>query len=261
MVLFRMASGYLSQARLKAFSDCLHRIYGEPTGENPLTSIMDAIEQLLPMNSLSVDQVNPVDLSMKHIDDRYTEGMPEIHEVVSQLIHDHPGVQHLIKHGPMPMQRLSDFVSERQLREISLYEHVRKLHTFRDQACMLVGVPDGAMAFVVNHDRIYTDEQVELLALLQPHVQRVMGRCALFARFTTNGHLTPREREVLFWMTRGKRDEEMATILRVGVRTIHEHVRRILAKLNVENRTSAVAVVLSGSEVEGAPSWGGDVRS
>ncbi|WP_156345516.1 hypothetical protein [Verrucomicrobium spinosum] len=61
---------------------------------------MDAIEQLLPISSLSVDQVNPLDLSMKHIDDRYTEALPEIHEVVPQPVHDHPGVQHLIKHGP-----------------------------------------------------------------------------------------------------------------------------------------------------------------
>ncbi|WP_157211123.1 hypothetical protein [Verrucomicrobium spinosum] len=72
---------------------------------------MDAIEQLLPISSLSVDQVNPLDLSMKHIDDRYTEALPEIHEVVPQPVHDHPGVQHLIKHGPTPVQRLSDFVS------------------------------------------------------------------------------------------------------------------------------------------------------
>lgn len=53
------------------------------------------------------------------------------------------------------------------------------------------------------------------------------------------GLLSPREREVYHWICQGKRDREIATILGISYRTVGVHVGAILAKLGVENRTSA----------------------
>ena len=55
--------------------------------------------------------------------------------------------------------------------------------------------------------------------------------------------LTPREREILHWIAEGKRDSEIATILDLSVRTVEQHVRTCLRKLNVETRTAACAVL------------------
>jgi DNA-binding CsgD family transcriptional regulator len=55
--------------------------------------------------------------------------------------------------------------------------------------------------------------------------------------------LTPREREILHWIAEGKRDSEIATILNLSVRTVEQHVRTCLRKLNVETRTAACAVL------------------
>lgn len=55
--------------------------------------------------------------------------------------------------------------------------------------------------------------------------------------------LTPREREILHWVAEGKRDGEIATILNLSVRTVEQHVRSCLRKLNVETRTAACAVL------------------
>jgi DNA-binding CsgD family transcriptional regulator len=60
--------------------------------------------------------------------------------------------------------------------------------------------------------------------------------------------LTRREREVLFWVERGKTDAEIAVILQASPRTIEKHIERILAKLGVENRTAA-AVAVAQSEM------------
>ena len=57
------------------------------------------------------------------------------------------------------------------------------------------------------------------------------------------GALTPREREILHWIAEGKRDSEIATILNLSVRTVEQHVRTCLRKLNVETRTAACAVL------------------
>ena len=53
--------------------------------------------------------------------------------------------------------------------------------------------------------------------------------------------LTPREREILHWVAEEKRDNEIATILNLSVRTVEQHVRTCLRKLNVETRTAACA--------------------
>ena len=53
--------------------------------------------------------------------------------------------------------------------------------------------------------------------------------------------LSKRETEVLSWVVQGKRDSEIGVILEISSRTVEKHVGRILHKLRVENRTTAVA--------------------
>jgi DNA-binding CsgD family transcriptional regulator len=56
--------------------------------------------------------------------------------------------------------------------------------------------------------------------------------------------LTPREAEVLFWISQGKSNYDIGVILGAKTGTICKHVGHILSKLNVENRTSAAVVAL-----------------
>ena len=62
----------------------------------------------------------------------------------------------------------------------------------------------------------------------------------LAARSTQRG-LTPREVEVLQHMTTGMRNKEIAGALGISEETVQVHVRNILAKLGVNDRTAAVA--------------------
>ena len=56
--------------------------------------------------------------------------------------------------------------------------------------------------------------------------------------------LTPRESEVLVWISRGKTNQEIAIILDFSPRTVNKHLEQIFRKLGVENRTTAAAVSL-----------------
>jgi DNA-binding NarL/FixJ family response regulator len=56
--------------------------------------------------------------------------------------------------------------------------------------------------------------------------------------------LTPREAEVLFWVARGKTNDEIATVLGIGLTTVKKHLESTYAKLGVENRTTAAAMAL-----------------
>ncbi|MEO1362994.1 MAG: DNA-binding response regulator [Pseudomonadota bacterium] len=51
--------------------------------------------------------------------------------------------------------------------------------------------------------------------------------------------LTPREAEVLFWLSMGKTNRDIAQILTLSSRTINKHLEQIFQKMGVDNRTSA----------------------
>ena len=56
--------------------------------------------------------------------------------------------------------------------------------------------------------------------------------------------LTPREAEVLFWISQGKSNHDIGIILGAKTGTISKHCEHIFSKLNVENRTSAAVLAL-----------------
>ncbi|MEM9782126.1 MAG: response regulator transcription factor [Pseudomonadota bacterium] len=60
--------------------------------------------------------------------------------------------------------------------------------------------------------------------------------------------LTQREGEVLGWLADGKANRDIASILNLSPRTVNKHLEQIYAKLQVENRTAAVAVALRALE-------------
>jgi DNA-binding NarL/FixJ family response regulator len=58
-------------------------------------------------------------------------------------------------------------------------------------------------------------------------------------------HLTEREREVLTWVARGKTSAEIAMILGVRERTVNFHCDHAIRRLDVVNRTQAVAAAMA----------------
>ena len=71
--------------------------------------------------------------------------------------------------------------------------------------------------------------------------EEVAARQALQAAFD----LTDRETQVLFWLSRGKTNQEIAQILEMSPRTVNKHLEPVFRKLGVENRTAAVATALA----------------
>jgi FixJ family two-component response regulator len=61
-------------------------------------------------------------------------------------------------------------------------------------------------------------------------------------------HLTPREREVTELLVAGKTSKEIATALRLSVRTVEGHRRMVFMKMDVSSAAQLVSVVLSMRE-------------
>lgn len=57
-------------------------------------------------------------------------------------------------------------------------------------------------------------------------------------------NLTTRESQVLYWISNGKTNREIAAILGMSPRTVNKHLEQIFPKLGVENRTAAARIAI-----------------
>ena len=64
--------------------------------------------------------------------------------------------------------------------------------------------------------------------------------------------LTPREREILGWMTSGLQNKEVAQRLDLSPATVRNHVHNILDKLGVHSKLEAVCLAYRSGWVDGS---------
>lgn len=79
-----------------------------------------------------------------------------------------------------------------------------------------------------------------LLDIVTPHLY-----LALYPRERRGDILSPREQEVLRWVTRGKTNWEISRILRISENTVRFHLKNINSKLNTTNKYHAVAIAMA----------------
>lgn len=97
-----------------------------------------------------------------------------------------------------------------------------------------------AVTAVTTGSKSMTEHQCILLEILLPHLNEILIRQG----FSTAPQLSARESEVLSWATAGKSNWEVARILNISERTVKFHLRNIYRKLEVANRSHAVAEAL-----------------
>lgn len=97
------------------------------------------------------------------------------------------------------------------------------------------------------------EEEADLALNVMPHflyalenIYRISNALHLEVKMP----LSTREQEVLKWVSIGKSNAEIATILGISAWTVKIHVTNILAKLNVSNRGHAVANAIKNGFLE-----------
>lgn len=142
-----------------------------------------------------------------------------------------------------------DFYSKPAFENLDIHQEVYKPMRLADHC--FVHVPTDALTTVFvgfMRDKPFGKEEKALLELLQPHLAN--GRRLAFATsaardlpitpelFLRAGY-TPRECDVLFWLTRGKSNEDMASLIGIRADSVSRHLRSIYEKLGVEQRVAA----------------------
>lgn len=146
----------------------------------------------------------------------------------------------------------SDFFSERQFRDLPLYTEAYRPFGLDNHLCIPV-MCEGGAAIHCSVQRLggadFSERDRAVIAKLQPHLASARalarerpGGGAMSPEIYLRLGLTPRETEVFHWLVEGKRNAEIAVILRLRLQTVKAHVAEIFCKLRVENRHSAIRV-------------------
>jgi DNA-binding CsgD family transcriptional regulator len=92
-----------------------------------------------------------------------------------------------------------------------------------------------------------------ILRHVVPHLDQAFKRIVGGGKEKSNrlkAGLSPREREILNWAKVGKSSWEISMILSISISTVLFHVKNIMEKLEVVNRTQAVAVALQSGLID-----------
>lgn len=112
-------------------------------------------------------------------------------------------------------------------------------------ACMNNANPgenvDTLMAFETNGYKV-GEEYLAIVAYILPHLHEAINRIDKAAQIPKDlPNFTLREKETLKWSYEGKTSWEIGIILSISERTVKFHLKNIYQKLNVTNRSQAVA--------------------
>ncbi|TIC87148.1 response regulator [Crenobacter intestini] len=103
----------------------------------------------------------------------------------------------------------------------------------------LLARSDSRRLLASYHDQTEDGEWLVVLREEDEHASIL----ALMRRF----RLTPREAEVLHWLSLGKTNRDIAEILSMSPRTVNKHLEHVFDKLSVETRTAAATLAHSAN--------------
>ena len=161
---------------------------------------------------------------------------------------EHPLVCEHRRNPRAVTKRIDDLVAQAEFRESGLYNDYYRAIRIDHAMAMPIHVDQRLLvSFVFNRrgGAGFADEERDALELIRPHLGNLYRLCAALGRAgwapAQDWRLTPREQDVLRWLSAGKTDRDIGAILEISPRTVHKHLQRIYEKLGVETRTAAVA--------------------
>lgn len=237
----------LNTADLRRFNDHVAALYAQAMQEAPLTAIARTLETVIGGTVAAASLTSPTP------SDRPGFALSEANafnwtDEQFLLFQSHPRMQS----GPQgEVLCISDFLSRNRWQRTDLYHADRGNIRMEDDLGVDLPLSNGTLfqGCVIREARSFTDHDRLLFTLLLPHLRTVL-ECipsqseSPSPRQLAGLGLTPREQDVLFWISEGKSNSDIAAILSISAGTVRVHLERIYPKLGVENRLSASRVAL-----------------
>jgi len=134
----------------------------------------------------------------------------------------------------------------REISDLRLDTRILVLTSYPDADKVFQAIKAGAMGYFLKETR--SEQLAEAIRLVQrgevalpPEIARklILEIKAPTESITPVEALTPREMEILRYLARGFSNQEIADELKISITTVATHVRNILGKLHLANRTQA----------------------
>jgi len=134
----------------------------------------------------------------------------------------------------------------RELNNLKIRAAMIAVSAYDDEDCLATLSAEGVLGFVLK-----SSGRTELVAAIrsvsrgQSYVDpRVAGKLMTsFSRRKNEndllGELTPREKEILYWLAQGLSNNEVASRMVLSEKTVKNHVSHMLKKLDLRDRTQA----------------------
>jgi len=106
--------------------------------------------------------------------------------------------------------------------------------------CLSAGAPGRTVRLLFSRGpgADFTDQQVAMMTLLQPHLQRAYDRAQ--RRRSAAVHITDRQNQVMALVAQGCTDQQIARRLAISPATVSKHLENVYARLGVAGRVAAV---------------------
>jgi DNA-binding CsgD family transcriptional regulator len=223
------------------------------------TGVIALTRELVPCESASYNEVKPGvgAIVVSDPDEWLTE---QSVEVFGRLAGENPLVAHYVRSGDGQPVRFSDFISQRRLHALTLYDELYAHLGVEHQIAFVLPSPPGEIVGIAlnRQRRDFTGEEAAMLELLRGPLracyQRLVEREDLIGllsgcddeELTTHAHahgLSERQIEIMHSVTDGASNAQISTSLGISRRTVEKHLQNIYAQLDVTSRTQAIARV------------------
>ena len=179
----------LRHSELRRFSTVVQALSADSEPEVPSSEhLLQAIARLVPLDRVSY---NEVDRATGQIILAHSMGEPPAPNLVSSLnthIREHPGFSQpdAASDWPAPT-KISDFLSQRQFRQLGLYhDHFRLYGIHYQHGIAFAAGTTRKISFGLNRaSRDFPEESRTLLTLLRPHLVRAYERSRVHTELTT----------------------------------------------------------------------------
>lgn len=212
----------------------------------------EILRTLVPCNIVSFAALNPQTNQLDIDFDPYIAGLDEGLNGFGRYMGSYPCFNFdPTVNGGRPFLR-RDFLSDEEFYHAPIYTEGFAIPGITDHAAMLLPSEDGLIVFI-GLERCggpcFDEQSRSVMETLQPHLANARNLALSLVRLESataditvfeRAGLSPRQAQVLAWLSQGKSNAEIASIMEISLATVKGHVSAIFDRLGVCNRHAAI---------------------